>query len=90
MAQVDRPWGGVPWWVWGVGCLGVAVVYAVLDAPVVPGEGFLGGLARWGHTACWVLLAASFFCRWGAPRAWVNGLAAAGGLVYLGFLAVTL
>jgi len=64
----------------------VAVVYAVLDSPVAPGEGIEGWLTRWGHSACWVFLAASFFCRLGASRAWVNGLAATGGFVYLVFL----
>lgn len=86
MARSNRPWGGVALWVWGLGCLGVAVVYAFLDAPVVPGEGIEGWLTRWGHSACWMFLGASFFCRLGASRAWVNGLATTGGLVYLAFL----
>lgn len=85
----ETPWWGVAWWIWALGCLAVALVYVVIDTEgAAGGTGWVSWMLRWGHSLCWVLLAASFLVRLGPFSRLANLTAAAGGLVYLGFLVV--
>lgn len=79
------PWWGIPWWVWGLGCLAVGSVYAWVESPAV-GPPWAQFWLRWGHSICWGLLATSFFLRLGNTPTMVHGLAIAGGLSYGAFL----
>lgn len=67
---------GVPLFVWGAGCLVVAVISGVVwpSRSVASASGFQYVVLRWAHSAVWVLLAVSCFVRGsGAPGS--NGLA---------------
>jgi len=89
MADSSGPWLGVSWWIWGGASLVLAVVFAFVGPTGQGAPGWAAFTIRWGHSACWVLLAASFVCRaLGAPVSWAEALALAGGACYLGFLVV--
>ena len=80
------------WSLLGAGCLVIAAVYAFIwprPRVGVTRSLWLQTLLRWGHSAVWLLLAASFFMRSAeadvADRA--NLVAFSGGLLYIAFLA---
>ncbi len=79
---------GLPWVVWGVAALALAVVWVVVwpaDRAVgATGLRFL--LLRWGHAAVWLLLAVSFFVRGVGAEGPANVIALAALGVYLAFL----
>ena len=80
---------GLDWWVWGVLCLGVGAVNTVFyPRTAVRKAGPVAAVViRWVHPLLWLLLAVSFFIR-GAPggEGVANGIAAAAGFSYLGFV----
>ena len=88
-------WFSLPWWVYGMAALLLAVVWALVwpsDRLVVNASEGRALLVRWGHALTWLLLAVSFFMRAG----WLPGgegaanLIAMGALLaYFGFLAAT-
>jgi hypothetical protein len=88
-------WFGIPWWVYGVLSLGLALLWTVvwpanrLWPDASPLRRFF---LRWGHALTWYLLSAHFFVRELAPTASVlsNALALAGLAAYAGFLAASL
>lgn len=82
----EGPWWGLAWWIWALACLAVAVVYLIIDTEGASTAGWRGWMLRWGHSLCWLLLASSFVVRMTPVFRWANLVAAAGGLVYLGFL----
>lgn len=92
MESKGSPWWGVDWWIWALGCLAVAVVYLVIDTEGAgsAASGWRNWVLRWGHGLCWILLAVSFVTRMGPWARSANLVAAAGGLVYLAFLALKL
>lgn len=85
---------GLPFVVWGVVCLVVAVVFVFVwpHDRVADAAGLRYVVVRWGHTLVWLLLAASCFVRavLGAAGAGLaNNVAFGALLVYLAFLAAT-
>ncbi|MDX1995066.1 MAG: hypothetical protein SF029_21980 [bacterium] len=81
----------ISWWVWGIGALLIAVVFAVfvpMADRVNAAVGMQFFIARWFHSLVWLLLAASFFMRavGGNLTNWANPVAALGGVTYLIFL----
>jgi len=83
---------GLPLVAWGVICLAVAAVWAVVW-PADRAAGAVGlrfFIARWGHAIVWALLAAMCFMKASGNRAleaWSNPVGLAALLVYLSFLA---
>lgn len=81
------------WWVLGaVVALGVAVVFVVVDTGG-DSEGWRWVVLRWFHSLCWVCLAGAALAKSGTtplPETWAGPLAAAGGVLYLIFIAVSL
>jgi hypothetical protein len=82
----------LPWFVWA----GIALVVAVIYCFVWPHKavteliGFRFFVLRWGHALVWILLTVNFVLRGLFPS--LNGpanlVAAAGGLIYLLFMAM--
>jgi hypothetical protein len=69
---------GISWWIWAGLALVVALIYAFIHPQ--PNEAMAVWqlwLLRWGHTAVWLLLAASCVVRAVAPQATniANGVA---------------
>jgi hypothetical protein len=62
---------GISWWIWAGAALIVAIIYAFVYPQ--PGEGvtlaaWQSWVLRWGHTAVWVVLAASCVIRALSPQ----------------------
>ena len=84
---------GIPFYLWGVVCLGVAAIYTATwpkpkpDAPARPA--WRQFILRWFHALVWVLLAGACFAKaiglTPAPF-WSNMLGLAGLAAYLIFL----
>ncbi|HMR99159.1 MAG TPA: hypothetical protein PKE62_07870 [Anaerolineales bacterium] len=83
----------IPYFAWTTISLVIAVIFAYVwpHKAVTASAGFRFFVIRWGHSLTWVLLAISFFLRGINPS--LNGIAnliaAAGGLAYLLFMAMT-
>lgn len=82
----------IPWWVWGLGALVVAAVFAFVW-PHSPATAELPAIQqvvlRWGHSVVWVLLALFCFLRgWGVG--WANIPAVLAGLIYAVFVFTTI
>jgi len=63
---MNTPFLGVPWFVWGLLCLVVAVIFTVIwPRGKRPGKAraLQSLILRWFHALVWVLLAVSFFLR---------------------------
>lgn len=81
---------GLPWFVWAVLALLVALIYTFVWPHKVVNEaaGLRFLIIRWGHTLTWLLLAINFILRGISPS--LNGaanlVAAAGGIVYFLFM----
>jgi hypothetical protein len=80
----------LPWFLWAVLTLVVAVVYLFVwpHKNVTLTTGFRFFILRWGHMLTWLLLAINFLLRGFSPS--LNGvanlIALAGGLMYVLFL----
>lgn len=82
---------GIPWSILAVFALAVAVVYAVVDMGAGT-NGLRWLLVRWGHPGAWVLLGLAALAMTKLtplPAGWAGPIAAAGGAVYLAFLAAS-
>ncbi len=83
----------IPYFAWTAIALVIAVVFVYVwpHKAVTVTTGFRYVVIRWGHSLTWVLLAVSFLLRGISPE--INGtanlIAAAGGLMYLLFMAMT-
>jgi hypothetical protein len=94
--SMNTPFLGVSWFVWGLLCLAVAVIFTVIrPRGKRPGkESALPSLIlRWFHVLVWVLLAVSFFLREGkvlGGSGIANVLALLALLVYLIFMGTLL
>jgi hypothetical protein len=82
---------GIPFFVWGLGCLVVAGIFAIFW-PVQQAGGQTSGLRylilRWAHTGVWVLLGFSCFARLLGERGTglANALGVLAGVVYVLFI----
>jgi hypothetical protein len=93
---MNTPFLGVAWFVWGLLCVAVAVIFIVIwPRGKRPGKarGLQSLILRWFHALVWVLLAMSFLLRdgkvlGGPSTANVLALLALG--VYLIFIAMVL
>jgi hypothetical protein len=94
--RMDTSFLGVPWFVWGLLCLAVAVIFTVnWPRGRLPGKarGLQYLMLRWFHALVWVLLAVSFFLRSGkvlGGSATANVLALLALGVYLIFMGTLL
>ncbi len=87
---MNTGWFNLPWWVWGVLCLAVALIYTFVwpQSKVMPDVvAWRYFILRWGHALVWVILATSFFVR-GAIGGAANLVALAGLVVYGVFMAL--
>jgi hypothetical protein len=93
---MNTPFLGVPWLVWGLFCLAVAVIFTVIGPRGKrPGKAsaLQSLILRWFHALVWVLLAVSFLLRDGkilAGSGTANILALLALFVYLIFLGTLL
>ena len=93
---MNTPFLGVPWFVWGLLCLAVAVIFTVIwPRGKRPGKAsaLQSLILRWFHALVWVLLAVSFFLRSGkvlGGSATANVLALLALGVYLIFMGTLL
>lgn len=71
----------VPWWLWGCLALFLVGTFFVIESRHAEAP----ALARYGHTAVWLLLAAACFTAHRPPIA--KRLAASAGLTYVVFMA---
>lgn len=80
----------LPWFVWAVLALVVAVIYTFIwpQKTGTVSEGFRFWVIRWGHALAWLLLTINFILRGISPslNGTANLVAMAGGLTYLLFL----
>lgn len=85
---MERGFLGLPWAVWGVAALALALVWVIVwPADRAAGtSGLRLLLLRWGHAAVWLLLAVSFFVRGMGQEGAANVIALAALAVYLAFL----
>jgi hypothetical protein len=83
----------LPWFVWAVLALLIAVIYTFIwpQKAVTETAGFRFLLLRWGHAVTWLLLTINFVVRGISPSLHdaANLVALAGGLIYLLFLLST-
>ncbi|MBF8285253.1 MAG: hypothetical protein HW378_4168 [Anaerolineales bacterium] len=84
---------GIPFYLWGVVCLGVAAIYTAIWPKPKPGAparpAWRQFILRWFHTLVWVLLAGACWARatgWANAPFWSNRLGLTGLAVYLIFL----
>ena len=75
---------GVPFWIWGLLCMGVAMVF-VFVFPHRPAVGLRFFLQRWGHSLVWVFLAMACFLAPSNPEL-AKKIAGLGGLTYAAFM----
>lgn len=82
---------GVPWIVLAAIALIVAVVYLFMQTTGTA-TGWRWVMLRWGHSLCWLLLAAAALAKagLGVPGAMAVPLGIAGGVVYAAFIATML
>jgi hypothetical protein len=93
---MNTPFLGVPWFVWGLLCLAVAVIFTVIwpggrSPSSLPGLQYI--ILRWFHALVWILLAVSFFLRGGmilGGPSTANVLALLALVVYLIFMGTVL
>lgn len=83
----------LPWFVWAAVALLVAIMYSFVwpHKQATLTDGFRFFTLRWGHALTWLLLAINFTLR-GLDTKFVgaaNIISAAGGLMYLLFIAAT-
>ncbi len=82
----------LPWFVWAVLALMVAVVYSFIwPQKVVASTNFRFFIIRWGHALTWFLIALNFVLR-GISPSWngiANIIALTGGIMYILFLTIT-
>lgn len=84
---------GLPYFAWTAIALVIAVIFVYIwpRKAVTATTGFRYLAIRWGHTLTWILLAINFALRGIDPS--LNGaanlIAAAGGVMYLLFMAMT-
>lgn len=83
----------LPWFVWAVVALLVAVVYLFVwpQKAGAAAEGFRFFMIRWGHTLVWVLLAVNFVLRGisSSLNGVANLIALAAGIVYFLFMVMS-
>ena len=83
----------LPWLVWAGLAFVVAVIYTFFwpKDRIADLTGFRFFVLRWGHALTWLLISINFILRGLDPK--LNGaanmMAAAGGLIYLLFIAMT-
>lgn len=82
----------IPWVVWGIISLIIAVIFVIFvpnSEQIQTTTGVHFFILRWFHSLCWILIAINFFLRI-IDNETVTGIAnmsgAAGGIVYLIFL----
>lgn len=85
---MERGFLGLPWAVWGVAALALALVWVVVwpTDRAAGASGLRLWLLRWGHALVWVLLGISFFVRGVGQEGAANVIALAALAVYLAFL----
>ena len=81
---------GLPWFIWAVLALVVAIVYSFVwpQKAMIANSGFRFFIIRWGHALTWVLLAINFLLR-GLSPSWngaANLVAMAAGVTYFLFM----
>lgn len=82
---------GIPWIVVALAALALALLFAFVG-PSGDVHTLRGIVVRFGHSACWLLLAAAALAMAQVtplPLQWARPLATCGGLAYLAFLAAT-
>ena len=83
----------LPWFLWAVLALIVAVIYSfVWPHKAVVATDFRLFILRWGHALTWLLITINFVLRGISPslNSTANWIALAGGIMYLLFLSTTL